>query len=116
MNVIMPRGCPVICEDNFVVSTGKGGRQGDRGVYPKVFKSFAFVQFDLIRDAAKFLEVSDGQTYGGRTVRSHPTVLEGTWLWLKGHWWSRVPAGSKPINGTDQDILIIQKRWWLRQT
>ena len=70
----------------FCVRAEKGGLQGDHGCAKKVFKGFAFLEFQLARDAKVFLERAVGRarplTMASRSVVVRPALIAGSWIWL----------------------------------
>ena len=70
----------------FYVRAEKGGLQGDHGCAKKVFKGFAFLEFQLARDAKVFLERAVGRarplTMASRSVVVRPALIAGSWIWL----------------------------------
>ena len=67
----------------FEIRCEKGGRQGDHGCAKKVFKGFAFLEFQFARDAKVLLEARP-LTMNSRFVVVRPCVIRGSWMWLHG--------------------------------
>ena len=83
--------------DNFTVRCRRGGHQGEHGFYRKMFKIFAFVQFELVRDACTLLEKCSNKQFkeSGRIVVPLPSVVKGSCIWrLERRGWQIVPRTS----------------------
>ena len=70
----------------FYVRAEKGGLQGDHGCAKKVFKDYAFLEFQFARDAKVFLQSKDPLIMDSRFVVVRPGVIRGSWMWLQGEW------------------------------
>ena len=68
--------------DNFQVRCRRGGLHGVHGFNRKIFKRFAFVSFDLVKDASAFFCECHGTEFedSGRFVVAHPSVVQGSYV------------------------------------
>ena len=83
-------------EKLFWVRCCRGGHQGDHGAPKKIWKRFAFVEFQFARDAALMYDMfkemgedDDRKTFQGRSIKIHPCVIYGSWEWSYEQGWIR---------------------------
>ena len=89
--------------DNFTVRCAAGGP--GYNAYNRVYKKFAFVEFDLVEDAYIFLRECNGKQFNdsGRAVVAHPAVATGPpGRWLTKNWTTIPPWDTRSILHDEQ--------------
>ena len=106
-------------KDTFEVWLAKGGLQGYHGSYRKVFKHFAFIRFDLVRDAFSLLTIVRAGAYEQKRQvsdfrdprnqgKGNAEIRE--WLWQTPEWHAETPRAVERIGNNDIDN---ENRTWV---